>query len=360
MSFADVLAEYFAPSVYNSLVPTAGVELGFHPQLEVLGQGVSWHRAGLASTPDQHAAVLEAERAIYPDGLGMTEVRTWQTADENAAFVEWRDAGRTWNGRDVANGGLSVFEFEDGLVRRVRTFTNTSYLQAIQQGWTELLSFDTLLHVPAFHTMGLPIELSKPYPPAPGAQTEDDPPLVFPEPWTNEQRIALMYDPPVFDLHDTERRARYLSAYSPDMYYEWQGTRWMMAGRNYRRDQLAAAERGDVSEFVVHTWLRFSHVKTWATVDQRSVFMEWVSKSTMWTGADFRNHGMTLLQFDDENRIVAHREYNNCAYNEASEGDWRDQMEPAAFNARALSKTWDLPSEEWKPIPIHEAEASVR
>jgi hypothetical protein len=159
-----------------------------------------------------------------------------------------------------------------------------------------------------------------------------------------------MYDPPVFDLHNTERE-RFLT-YAPDMYMEWPGTRWMMAGRNYRRDLQAAEERGHVSKFVVHTWLRFTHLKTWATVDQRWVFMEWLSKSDMWTGEPFWNHGMTAFHFDDQDRLQAHREYNNTAYNEAKEGNWKDQMEPEAFNARALSKTWDLPSEDWVPLPL--------
>ena len=37
-------------------------------------------------------------------------MRTWPTADDERDVVEWRDTGRTRNGREAASGGLSVFE----------------------------------------------------------------------------------------------------------------------------------------------------------------------------------------------------------------------------------------------------------
>jgi ketosteroid isomerase-like protein len=348
MSFADLLAAHFDPESYNSQ-ERRDVGLQFHPDLSVLWQGTAMHNSGLATTRDMHEAIAEAERLIYPGGIRMTELRTWQPADPNTAFVEWRSAATMWTGREMANGGLSVFEFEDGMVRRIRNFTNTAYATAVERGWEELVAYDTLLHMPAYHTLGLPIERSRPYPQGPNAKKDTDPPYRFAEPLTNEQKVALIYDPPTFDLHGARPR---LYEPSDDMYFEWQGTKWMMAGRNYARDMAAAAEAGKTLQFRPHTWLRFTHLTTWATPDQEWVFMEWTSNSGMWTGDDFRNHGMTALWFADDGKLRAHREYCNCLYNETKEGNWREQVPAEQFATRATSKTWDLPSEDWVPTPI--------
>lgn len=350
MNNADRLAAYFDPDMYNSLRPTAGVDLRFHPQLEVLNQGTSWHGAGVATTPFMHEAIAEAERALYPEGIRMTQIRTWQTSEPEFAFLEWRNEAPMYNGRLMRNGGLSMYQFEDGAVRKVRHFINTAYAQAVERGWEELVSYDTLLKIPAYHTLSLPVVERKPFHPADGYRFEDEPELKFEKPWTNEQRVAMMFDPPAFDMHGPARPDAPFYTFTDDAYMEWQGTKWAAAGRNRIKDRIAARELDGV--FEPHTWLRFTHTRTWATSEQDWVFMEWFSKSDMWTGLPFLNHGMTALWFESDGVLKAHREYNDVIYNEMSEGDWREKAGPEYFAALATSKTWDLPSGDWVPTPI--------
>lgn len=60
------------------------------------------------------------------------------------------------------------------------------------------------------------------------------------------------------------------------------------------------------------------------------------------------------MHFTPDGRNRAHREYCNVAYSEAMEEEWRDEVPSGSFSHSACAKTWDLPSEDWTPLPINE------
>jgi hypothetical protein len=347
MAHADLVEAWFSPGRWCSTEPTLGVGLRWHEHFELMQQGVSWHGAGLHSTPDQHAALAIAERAVYPDGRTMTEMRTWQMTDPDVVIMEWRDQGTLWNGQSTHNGGLTLFEFEDGAVRRMSNYTNTAYLQAVERGWHELLRRDTLLRLPAFHTLEMPDSGWKAHRPATAARMEEQPSGVdlVEEPLTAQDRVLLAFAP------HRDRRSDAIVR-PPGSFWEFQGTRWHLAGRNVMQDWDHFAKIIGAATAKTFVGGYFTHLATWGSTDPHWAFMEWTSDASLYTNTGFCSQGLTALRFDDEGQNTEHREYLNVAYLEAKWGDWRQAVPADVFDQLACAKTYDDPPESWTPLPI--------
>ena len=354
MDCATLISDYFDTATYNSLERTPGVPLRWHDRLEVRCQGTRWHRAGLASTPEQHAAIAAAERAVYPSGFRLTERRIFQTDSPETVMLQWCGEGSTWEGRRCRNSGLTVFEFEDGAVRRVRTYTNTAYLEAVEQGWESLLPIETLLRIPAFHTLGLPSDAWRPYPISTTAKMAASPPLDLGPPYTSAQRVALMFDP-ARRLADVPAEYHYGTA--PGAWMEFQGTRSVVAGRNVSPPAANGPGAVDpVMAAVVHIYdlskFRLSHMKIWPTEQADWAIMEWISDGWLWDGRPYRNAGLTTVQFNarGERRIL--REYLNVAYIEAATAGWRERVPDEVFATLACADSFASRPDAWSPLPI--------
>lgn len=353
MDCAALIADYFDPVNYNSLEPTPGVPLRWHERLEVMGQGTRWHRAGLASTAEQHSAIAAAERAVYPEGLRLVDRRVFGTDSPQTVVLQWLAEGTTWDGRQCRNSGLSVFEFEDGVVRRARHYTNTSYLETIEEGWEALLPIGTLIQVPAFHTLDLPPGCWRPYPIAVAARTAASSPLGSECPLTSAQRLARLFDPAHRLL---EAPAEYHYGTAPGAWMEFQGTTSVVAGRNVYTATDGEGTIDPVMAAVAHIYdpsvFRLSHMMTWQADEPDWAIMEWVSDGLLWDGRPYRNAGLTTVQFNarGERRIL--REYLNVAYIEAVTAGWRERVPEAVFATLACAKSCDLPADKWSPLPI--------
>lgn len=345
LACATEIENWFAPGRWRSTEPTLGTGLRWHPQLEVMNQGTSWHGAGLHTTEDEHRALMTAERAVYPDGRVMTELRVWPTTDPSTVVMEWRDEGTLWTGRQVENGGITLVVFEDGAVRRVSNFQNTAFLQAVERGWEGLVRRDVQLNLPAYHTLELPDLAWRPSRPSPRARLyEQRPARRFSPPYTSEERMAAGFGP--LAERDHAAIVRPIGCY-----WEFQGTRWPLAGRNVMQGDESI---GGLVEVIKNVWvdLYFTHLATWGSADGDWGFMEWTSDAVMWNGAKFVSQGFSALRFDDAGRNTEHREYLNVALLEAASGDWRPQVESSRFAALACASTYEEPADAWRPIPI--------
>lgn len=356
MDYGSQLRAFLDPSHYNSLRPIEASGVALHPNLSVMHQGTNWHRAGVIATPEQHAAIRQAERAIFPDGLSFTDARIWSAAAADTIFCEYRCAGETWNGIPFANGGLAIFEFDEGSLRRVRNFLNTAHVEQCLAGWADQLPVETLLHLPGYHSAALPPIDWRPWAPSPSATLGSDPTPVYAKPLTHGQRAMLH-----FGRHVMGEEAPF--PVSPDGYTDFQGTCWVLAGRS-PAESLSMDPASPYTTALIRMFtppgqddeisLAFTHFSTWDAADDSSTaFMEWVSQATFYTGRTFRNHGATVLTFDDRGNRVAHREYTNTAYAEAmtNDGDFR-ALAGDAFEGLAAAADWDLPSSAWHPLPI--------
>jgi hypothetical protein len=262
--------------------------------------------------------------------------------------MEWRDEGRLWDGRPTKNGGLTYIEFEDGAIRRMSNYTNTAYLQAVERGWHELLHRDTLLRLPAFHTMEMPDTAWKAHRPATAARHDDQqqPAPRIAEPLDAASRVALGYG------RRSERR-RDVMIRPEGSFWEFQGTRWPLAGRNVLQDTEHFGRSLGAAIGPVFPGLYFTHFASWGCADDPHwAFMEWTSDAQLYTNSGFCSQGITALRFDDEGNNIEHREYLNVAYLEAKTGDWREIVPADAFDQLACAKTYDSPSESWEPIPL--------
>src|SRR5262249_55101867 len=133
-------------------------------------------------------------------------------------------------------------------------------------------------------------------------------------------------------------------------YWEFQGTRSPLAGRYV----IESPERfmGEMVHSLVAVnqgTLGFTQAKVWGREGDDWAFMEWVSHARLVNGTDFRNHGLTLLAFDDQGRNIAHREYLNTAYLEATWGDWRPLVPGEIFAALPCAGTYDDAPDTWVP-----------
>jgi ketosteroid isomerase-like protein len=347
MTRAQELESLFDTDAGGSPFSTSAPALTWHPQVEVMRQGTRWHGAGLATTADQHAAIDAAERAIYPSGWSVTARQVWQAEAEDTAFVEWRAEAETWRGEHAANGGLSVYEWEDGAVRRVRHFTNTAYLEALEDGWIELLGDDHLMRIPAYHSLELASQGWKPYPPAKGSKLMTTPPREFDDGQLSiPDRVARFYEP--------ARLLRDAGAdrwqFAPGGYMEFQGTRWWYAGRNHEAEMAVI---GDLHHQIFQGTIAFSHLAVWHLEALPNCAMhEWVSRGTLWTGRKFANHGLTFTEFDEDARLLAHREYLNVAYLEDVMKGWDKLLDAERLVRLACAPTMEARSTEWSPIPL--------
>ncbi|MGE0388332.1 MAG: hypothetical protein AB7Q97_26715 [Gammaproteobacteria bacterium] len=348
MSNAELLVDALRPGRCDSLW---NAPLPWHADAEVMHQGNRWHAAGLATHPRQRAAIAAAERALYPGGSRYTDVRAWDCAGAEVAIVEWRQCATAWNGIEVDNGGAMIVEFDGGRIRRLRNFTNTALLEAVESGWADRIDLDTLMALPAWHTLGQAPLHWRPYPPAADSARRGDPPRRYPEPITNEARVHRRYDPR--GLFADIPIAHYY-ALAHDAYIEFQGTRWFLAGRNPNSaiEGQPDATSAVFSAVFVPASFGFTHNRTWATTSDRWVFMEWVSASDTPTGVPFRNHGLTLLHFDDGDLVTEHREYANVAYLEAHQADLPARVSPETLAPYACAKTWAEDPARWRALPI--------
>ncbi|MBV9511750.1 MAG: PhzA/PhzB family protein [Caulobacteraceae bacterium] len=353
MDSARALGERLSIGGSGSMVPDP--ELA-HPRLEIMHQGTAWHRAGVAASADQHAAVERADRVIFPRGLELTDLRLWATDDPEDVIVEYRRTGELWDGRPYADGGLAIFEFQDGLVRRVRNFLNPAYTEAMTRGWEALVELGDLFQIPAWHSQPLaPIDW-RPHPPSPKAWRHDRPgPDWGSAPYSHAQRTHRHFGPKAHRTDDP-------FPVSPEGYTDFQGASWFLAGRSpasaLTHDPANPFTRALIALFTppggTEQTLQFTHFRTWAARDDVSIaFMEWTSQAVLFTGRAFRNHGATVLTFDAAGRRVAHREYCNVAYLEAvtAEADFPGLV-GAAFSELPAAKTWGNASESWVPLPI--------
>jgi len=356
---ARLVAEHYDPATYNSASPPA--VLRFSPALEVMRQGTAWHGAGIAATARQHAAVAAARRAIYPEGIRLSERRVWQAIGLPCVFMEWRSEGTAWNGRVVRNGGLSVFDFADGAVVEIRVFTNTAYLEAVERGWEALLDLTLLLDLPAWHTLGMAPIAWRPGTPSRHILKAGDPLPPFGEPMTFAERAAraLHVGISYFDVPEEHRLL-----VSPRGYTEFQGTRWYLAGHHGHQSianpnsehPVAIAQRILFTPPGGEPRAAMSHAATWGAVGAPNVALfEWISDRITCTGRAFRNHGATIITCDAQGRRLAHREYCNIAYLEAvhDEAEVRRKMGPA-FQELEAAATFALASEDWQAAPIPE------
>ena len=347
MSRAEAIVEILHPDRFRSLWTA---KIPWHHDAVVMHQGTSWHAAGLVTSAEQRQSLQSVFDSLYPDGRRMTDVRAWDT-EQGSVVVEWRDTGRLANGHSYTNGGAMLVEYEGELVIRLSNFTNTALLETVETEWYDGLPIDLLLHIPAFHTIDLPTLSWRPYPPSAVCAIRSSQPREFAQPLTNEDRIHRRYN--ARHLFKDIPKDQYYEM-SPDGYVEFSGTSWHLAGHNTREvlaDNSEAGEKVFSTVFQEETF-GFSHMGTWSTYGDRWVFMEWISESQLRRGGQFRNHGLTLLHFDDDHCVAEHREYTNVAYLENVQDDVLDHVDKEAFAAYSCSKTWGNKPTTWSPLPI--------
>lgn len=352
-SLAETVVAALHPRRFRSLWT---LDLPLHPRFQVMHQGNRWHAAGLVCTEEQRNAVLAAERAIYPEGRRMTDVRAWDVVGAPVVICEWRDEAERWDGRIFRNGGAMLLQFEQGLLRRIQSFTDTAFLNVIEHGWADRLSPEILVHVPAFHTLELPDAAIKPHAPLPGAVTPNTAPRTYGDKLTNEERVHRCYDARLL-FKDIPVDYRYARA--SEWYTERQGTRWHLAGRMDASVYDGVLSRGRAGnallDFIYRSeTYRLNQMQTFPTAADRWVFMEWVSQAELVAppGAKMLNHGLQMLHFDDEGRAVEHREYCDTAYIEALQVDLPERMPVKDFEKLPCSRTWAVPKDLCGPEPI--------
>jgi hypothetical protein len=169
--------------------------------------------------------------------------------------------------------------------------------------------------------------------------------------------------------------AEYQYGTEPGAWMEFQGTRSPVAGRNIeparedadiandsKPDEFALphlAQQGKtdpLSAAIVGTWdavkFRLSHTKTWQSHLPDWGVMEWISDATLWNGRQFRNAGLTVVQFNDQGDRRIYREFMNVAYIEAATSGWRERIPSETFALLGCAATYDLPSDTWVPLPV--------